>query len=47
MSWKLNRMSVMDMSLPGGILHLVKEAWCGKDSGVGYSECRAKTLFSS
>lgn len=30
MSSKLNRMSVMDMRLPGSIYHLVKEAQCGR-----------------
>lgn len=36
MSSKLNRMSVMDMRLPAGIYHLVKEAQCGRHYKVGY-----------
>ena len=38
MSSKLNRMSVMDMRLPAGIYHLVKEARCGRHYEVGYGE---------
>ncbi len=34
-------MSVMDMRLPGGVYHLVKEARCGKHYEVSYSKCRA------
>lgn len=37
MSPKLNRMSVMDMRLPAGIYHLVKEAQCGRHYEVGYA----------
>lgn len=47
MSSKLSRMSVMDMSLPGGIYHLVKEARCGRHYEVVYDECRAEALRSS
>lgn len=47
MSSKLNRMSVMDMRLPGGTYHLVKEARCGRPYEVGYGEYRAETLCSS
>lgn len=38
MSSKLNRMSVMDMRLPAGIYHLVKEARCGRHYEVSYGE---------
>lgn len=38
MSPKLNRMSVMDMRLPAGIYHLVKEAQCGRHYEVSYGK---------
>lgn len=40
-------MSVMDMRLPAGIYHLVKEAQCGRHYEVSYGVCRAETLCSS